>query len=34
LSGQVLPEPNSYRWLLQYKPVGMLDRSMLVYEIK
>jgi hypothetical protein len=34
LSGQVLPDPNSYRWLLQYKPVGMLDRSMLVYEIK
>jgi hypothetical protein len=34
LSGQVLPDPNSYRWLLQYKPSDMLDRSMFVYDIK
>jgi hypothetical protein len=34
LSGQVLPDPNSYRWLLNYKPVEMVDRSMFVYEIK
>jgi len=34
LSGQVLPDPNSYRWLLQYKPTEMLDRSMFVYVIK
>ena len=34
LSGQVLPDPNSYRWLLQYKPSGMLDRSMFVYDLK
>jgi Dolichyl-phosphate-mannose-protein mannosyltransferase len=34
LSGQVLPDPNSYRWLLRYKPVQMLDRSMFLYEIK
>ena len=34
LSGQVLPDPNSYRWLLQYKPAEMLDRSMFLYEIK
>jgi dolichyl-phosphate-mannose-protein mannosyltransferase len=34
LSGQVLPDPNSYRWLLQYKPNEMLDRSMFLYEIR
>ena len=34
LSGQVLPDPNSYRWLLEHKPSEMLDRSMFVYEIK
>ncbi len=33
LSGQVLPDPNGYRWLLQYKPAEMLDRSMFVYAI-
>jgi hypothetical protein len=30
----VLPDPNSYRWLLNYKPTQMLDRSMFVYDIK
>ncbi len=34
LSGQVLPDPNSYRWLLSYPPKEMVDRSMFVYEIK
>ena len=34
LSGQVLPDPNSYRWLLSYPPTQMIDRSMFVYEIK
>lgn len=34
LSGQVLPDPNSYRWLLSYPPTQMLDRSMFVYELK
>jgi Dolichyl-phosphate-mannose-protein mannosyltransferase len=34
LSGQVLSDPNSYRWLLEYKPGEMLDRSMFLYEIK
>ena len=34
LTGQVLPEPNSYRWLLNYKPIEMLDHSTLVYDIK
>ncbi len=34
LSGQVLPDPNSYRWLLQHKPGEMLDRSMFLYDIK
>jgi 4-amino-4-deoxy-L-arabinose transferase-like glycosyltransferase len=33
LSGQVLPDPNSYRWLLAYPPRQMMDRSMFVYEI-
>jgi hypothetical protein len=33
LSGQVLPDPNSYRWLLNYKPSPMLDRSMFVYDV-
>ena len=33
LTGQVLPDPNSYRWLLVYPPKAMLDRSMLVYDI-
>jgi len=34
LSGQVLPDPNSYRWLLSYPPTGMLGRSMFVYELR
>jgi hypothetical protein len=34
LSGQVLPDPYSYRWLLSYAPKEMIDRSMFVYEIK
>jgi Dolichyl-phosphate-mannose-protein mannosyltransferase len=34
LSGQVLTDPNSYRWLLPEAPLQMLDRSMFVYEIK
>lgn len=34
LSGQVLPDPNSYRWLLNYTPNQMIDRSMFVYDIK
>ena len=32
LSGQVLADPNSYRWLLQYPPQEMIDRSMFVYD--
>jgi hypothetical protein len=34
LSGQVLPDPNSYRWLLSSPPKEMLDRSMFLYELK
>jgi len=34
LSGQVLPDPNSYRWLLNYKPAQMIDRSMFLYDVK
>ncbi len=33
LSGQVLPDPNSYRWLLQYPPKQMIDRAMMVYDV-
>jgi 4-amino-4-deoxy-L-arabinose transferase-like glycosyltransferase len=34
LSGQVLPDPHSYRWLLSYPPTRMMDRSMFVYELR
>jgi hypothetical protein len=34
LSGQVLPDPNSYRWLVNYAPNAMIDRSMFVFDIK
>ena len=34
LSGQVLPDPNSYRWLLNFKPTQILDGSMLLYDLK
>jgi len=34
LSGQVLTDPNSYRWLLSYPPKEMIDRSMFVYDTK
>jgi hypothetical protein len=34
LSGQVLPDPYSYRWLLSYPPTQMVDRSMFVYQIQ
>ena len=34
LSGQVLPDPHSYRWLLSYPPTRMLDRSMFLYELR
>ena len=34
LSGQVLTDPGSYRWLLSSAPKEMIDRSMFVYEIK
>ena len=34
LSGQVLPDADSYRWLLSEKPLEMLDRSMFLYDVK
>jgi len=34
LSGQVLTDPSSYRWLLSYPPKKMIDGSMFVYDIK
>ena len=34
LSGQVLSDPNGYRWLLPYTPKQMIDRSMFVYDTR
>ncbi|MGA9801230.1 MAG: glycosyltransferase family 39 protein [Terriglobales bacterium] len=34
LSGQYLPEPEGYRWLLEQKPVEILDHSLYVFELK
>lgn len=33
LSGQYLPEPERYRWLLQRKPVTILDHSLYVFQV-
>ncbi len=33
LSGQYLAEPERYRWLLEQKPVKILDHSLYVFEI-
>jgi len=33
LSGQYLSNPSSYRWLLQFKPVAILDHCLLVFEV-
>lgn len=33
LSGQYLSDPSSYRWLLQFKPVAILDHCLFVYEV-
>jgi dolichyl-phosphate-mannose--protein O-mannosyl transferase len=33
LSGQFLAEPQKYRWLLQQKPVKILDHSLYVFEV-
>jgi len=34
LSGQVLPDSTSYRWLLSDQPTEILDGAMFVYEVK
>jgi 4-amino-4-deoxy-L-arabinose transferase-like glycosyltransferase len=34
LSGQVLTDPNGYRWLLSYPPRQMIDRSMFVFDTR
>jgi len=34
LSGQVLADPNGYRWLLSYPPQQRIDRSMLVFDTR
>jgi hypothetical protein len=33
LSGQYLAEPDRYRWLLQEKPVAILDHSLYVFQL-
>jgi hypothetical protein len=34
LSGQYLAEPQQYRWLLQQKPVEILDHSLYVFQVR
>ena len=34
LSGQYLAEPEKYRWLLQQKPVTILDHSLYVFQVR
>jgi hypothetical protein len=34
LSGQYLAEPGRYRWLLQEKPVAILDHSLYVFQLR
>ena len=34
LSGQVLENPNGYRWLLAYPPKQMIDRAMFVFDTR
>jgi hypothetical protein len=34
LSGQYLAEPQQYRWLLQQKPVDILDHSLYVFQVR
>jgi len=34
LSGQYLAEPERYRWLLQQKPVAILDHSLYVFQLR
>ncbi len=33
LSGQYLSDPQAYHWLLQFKPVAILDHCMFVFEV-
>ncbi len=33
LSGQYLPEPERYRWLLEQKPLKILDHSLYVFQV-
>ncbi len=33
LSGQYLSDPNGYHWLLQFKPVAVLDHCLFVFEV-
>ena len=32
LSGQVLDDPEGYRWLWPYSPTGLIDKSMWVFD--
>ena len=33
ISGQYLRDPNAYHWLLQFKPVAILDHCLLVFDV-
>jgi 4-amino-4-deoxy-L-arabinose transferase-like glycosyltransferase len=33
LSGQLLADPDSYKWLLQYKPKAILNHTLYVFEV-
>ena len=33
LSGQFLADPGGYRWLLQFRPTGILDHSLYVFQV-
>lgn len=33
LSGQLLPDPNSYKWLLQFKPKAILNHTLYLFEV-
>jgi hypothetical protein len=33
LSGQLLPDPNSYKWLLQFKPKAILNHTLYVFDV-
>ncbi len=33
LSGQLLTDPNAYKWLLRYKPKAILNHTLYVFDV-